>query len=108
MHRQVQQEQVATWLDADWLYNRLNGPPILVLHPHSALDPESEQHIQEALDRASRHRTTVTIAHRLSTIKNADIIAVVMNGVVAEQGSHSDLVGKDGIYARMWKAQTGE
>jgi ABC-type multidrug transport system fused ATPase/permease subunit len=72
------------------------------------LDPESEQHIQEALDRASQHRTTITIAHRLSTIKNADIIAVVVNGVVAEQGSHAELVAQSGLYSRMWKAQTGE
>ncbi|KAK7285015.1 hypothetical protein RJT34_19771 [Clitoria ternatea] len=73
----------------------------------SALDAESERSVQEALDRASSGKTTIIVAHRLSTIRNANMIAVIEDGKVAEQGSHSHLLKNhpDGIYARMIQLQ---
>ncbi|KAL2907003.1 ABC transporter B family member 11 [Bienertia sinuspersici] len=63
---------------------------------------ESERMVQEALDQVMVNRTTIVIAHRLSTIKNADVIAVVKNGVIAEKGKHETLIQiKDGIYASL-------
>ena len=67
----------------------------------SALDTESERIVQEALDRAREGRTTIVIAHRLSTIYNSDAIAVISNGVVAEIGTHSELLQQRGIYYRL-------
>ncbi|KAF5953881.1 hypothetical protein HYC85_006737 [Camellia sinensis] len=73
----------------------------------SALDAESERSVQEALDRACSGKTTIVVAHRLSTIRNAHVIAVIDDGKVAEQGSHSHLLKNypDGIYARMIQLQ---
>ncbi|ESW34768.1 hypothetical protein PHAVU_001G179300 [Phaseolus vulgaris] len=73
----------------------------------SALDAESERSVQEALDRASSGKTTIIVAHRLSTIRNAHLIAVIDDGKVAEQGSHSQLLKNhpDGIYSRMIQLQ---
>ncbi|XP_047156326.1 ABC transporter B family member 1 [Vigna umbellata] len=73
----------------------------------SALDAESERSVQEALDRACAGKTTIIVAHRLSTIRNANLIAVMDDGKVAEQGSHSQLLKNypDGIYARMIQLQ---
>lgn len=73
----------------------------------SALDAESESCIQEALERACAGKTTIVVAHRLSTIRNAHVIAVLDDGKVAEQGSHSHLMKNhpDGIYARMIQLQ---
>ncbi|KAE9621806.1 putative xenobiotic-transporting ATPase [Lupinus albus] len=73
----------------------------------SALDAESERSVQEALGRASSGKTTIIVAHRLSTIRNANIIVVIDDGKVAEQGSHSHLLKNypDGIYARMIQLQ---
>lgn len=73
----------------------------------SALDAESERSVQEALDRASTGKTTIIVAHRLSTIRNANVIAVIDDGKVAEQGSHSQLMKnhQDGMYARMIQLQ---
>ncbi|KAH1227696.1 ABC transporter B family member 1 [Glycine max] len=73
----------------------------------SALDAESERSVQEALDRACSGKTTIIVAHRLSTIRNANLIAVIDDGKVAEQGSHSLLLKNypDGIYARMIQLQ---
>lgn len=83
----------------------LKNPKILLLdEATSALDSESEKVVQEALDTimAERRTTTVVIAHRMSTVKNADLIAVVKNGVVAEKGKHQELMNiKDGIYASL-------
>ncbi|KAL7265044.1 hypothetical protein ACSBR1_002906 [Camellia fascicularis] len=73
----------------------------------SALDAESERSVQEALERACSGKTTIVVAHRLSTIRNAHVIAVIDDGKVAEQGSHSNLLKNypDGIYARMIQLQ---
>ncbi|XP_073301222.1 ABC transporter B family member 11-like isoform X2 [Primulina huaijiensis] len=81
----------------------LKGPRILLLdEATSALDAESERVVQDALDRVILNRTTIIVAHRLSTITNADVIAVVNNGVIAEEGKHEDLIHKkDGIYASL-------
>ena len=65
-------------------------------------DPENEVLIQRAFSRLLRGRTVIMIAHRLSTVVNADRIVVLDRGRVVEQGSHTELVSKDGLYARMW------
>ncbi|MCS0494535.1 ABC transporter ATP-binding protein/permease [Ancylobacter sp. MQZ15Z-1] len=84
----------------------LKDPPILILdEATSALDSETERQIQESLAALSVGRTTLVIAHRLSTVRNADRIVVVTRDGVAEQGAHEELIGADGIYARMISAQ---
>ncbi|KAK4419246.1 ABC transporter B family member 1 [Sesamum alatum] len=86
----------------------LRKPDIMLLdEATSALDAESERCIQEALERACAGKTTIVVAHRLSTIRNAHVIAVLDDGKVAEQGSHSHLLKNypDGIYARMIQLQ---
>jgi ABC-type multidrug transport system fused ATPase/permease subunit len=62
------------------------------------LDTESEKVVQEALDRVMKGRTTLVIAHRLSTIRNADVIAVISEGKVAESGNHEELLKLGGLY----------
>lgn len=81
----------------------IKSPKILLLdEATSALDSESERVVQDALDRVMVSRTTVVVAHRLSTIKNADLIAVVKNGVIVEKGRHDTLIHKtDGFYASL-------
>jgi len=69
------------------------------------LDTLTENSVQEALDRLGTERTVLVIAHRLGTIRNADNIIVLKDGVVAEQGTHDQLVDKNGIYAEMWAMQ---
>jgi ATP-binding cassette subfamily B protein len=84
----------------------LKGPPILLLdEATSALDSHTERDIQDALDRVSRGRTTLVIAHRLSTIVGADEIIVLDQGVIAERGTHHQLLLKGGLYAGMWNRQ---
>ncbi|MDJ1159866.1 ABC transporter ATP-binding protein/permease [Chelatococcus sp. SYSU_G07232] len=84
----------------------LKGPPILVLdEATSALDSFTEREIQDALDRVSRGRTTLVIAHRLSTVVGADEIIVLDRGVIAERGTHVELLAQRGIYAAMWDRQ---
>jgi len=84
----------------------LKNPPILILdEATSALDNTTEILIQEALDELCKGRTTLVVAHRLSTIKNADEIAVVAEGKIAEQGTHDDLVAKGGIYSDLYRLQ---
>ncbi len=87
----------------------LRDAPVLLLdEATSALDAESEAVVQEALDRLSKGRTTLVIAHRLSTIRAADKIVVMDRGRVVEEGSHSDLLAKSGVYAGLHALQFSE
>ncbi|MBR1590596.1 MAG: ABC transporter ATP-binding protein [Acidaminococcaceae bacterium] len=82
----------------------LKNPPVLVLdEATSALDTATEKLVQESLERLSANRTTITIAHRLSTIINSDRIFVLQNGIVAETGTHLELMEKNGIYKRLYE-----
>lgn len=84
----------------------LKAPPILILdEATSALDSVTEARIQGAFDRLARDRTTLIIAHRLSTIRSAGRILVIQDGVVAEQGSHQELLAKNGVYATLYRTQ---
>ena len=84
----------------------LKGPPILILdEATSALDSKTEEDIKSALDVVSANRTTLVIAHRLSTVVNADEIIVLRDGQIAERGTHSGLLARQGLYAQMWSRQ---
>ena len=84
----------------------LKGPPILLLdEATSALDSFTEREIQAALERVSKGRTTIIIAHRLSTVVHADEILVLDKGVIAERGTHDELLALGGIYAGLWSRQ---
>ncbi len=86
----------------------IKDAPILVLdEATSALDSESEKLIQAALWELMQDRTAIVIAHRLSTIQKMDRIIVLEDGQIAEQGSHSELLQKNGIYAKLWSHQSG-
>ena len=85
----------------------LKNPPILILdEATSALDTESERLVQDALERLMKTRTTVAIAHRLSTIKSADIIYVIHEGEIVEQGTHDELLAMNGYYKKLNDMQT--
>ena len=84
----------------------LKNPPVLILdEATSALDTVTEQRIQASLDRLSEGRTSIVIAHRLSTIRNADAIAVIEHGRIAEYGTHESLMNKNGIYSKLYEVQ---
>lgn len=84
----------------------LKNPPILILdEATSALDTESEKQVQEALDNLMKNRTTLVVAHRLSTIKNADVICVMQDGRIVEQGTHEELYAMNGYYTKLWQMQ---
>ena len=85
----------------------LKNPDFLILdEATSALDTESEKLVQEALTALLKGRTSIIIAHRLSTIHNADKIIVIDEGRIAEQGTHSELIDKGGIYAKLIEMQS--
>ncbi|CDN14562.1 ABC transporter, transmembrane region:ABC transporter [Richelia intracellularis] len=86
----------------------LKNPPILVLdEATSAVDNETEAAIQRSVERITVNRTTIAIAHRLSTISNADCIYVMELGQLVESGTHEHLLQLDGIYANLWRVQSG-
>jgi ATP-binding cassette subfamily B protein len=86
----------------------LKDPPILILdEATSAVDNETEAAIQRSLERITVNRTTIAIAHRLSTVRNADCIYVMEQGRLVEQGRHEQLLEQQGIYASLWRVQTG-
>jgi ABC-type multidrug transport system fused ATPase/permease subunit len=83
--------------------------PILILdEPTAALDTESEQLVVEALERLMKGRTVITIAHRLSTIRDADNIIVLKDGMIAENGTHEQLLALGGVYAGLHRIQYEE
>ncbi len=85
----------------------LANPPIMLLdEATSALDTESEKLVQEALNNLMKNRTSLIIAHRLSTIQNADIIIVLENGRIVEQGNHQQLLEANGVYRKLIDMQT--
>jgi len=87
----------------------LKDPPILILdEATSSLDAESESLVQDALERLMTDRTSLVIAHRLSTVKNADRVVVLDGGIVAESGTHDDLMAVDGLYRRLVSRQLVE
>ena len=86
----------------------LKDPPILVLdEATSAVDNETEAAIQKSLAKITQNRTTIAIAHRLSTIRQADCIYVMEAGQIVEQGTHGELLARNGRYAKLWRVQSG-
>jgi ATP-binding cassette subfamily B protein len=86
----------------------LKDPPILILdEATSAVDNETEAAIQKSLAMITQNRTTIAIAHRLSTIRHSHCIYVMDSGQIVEQGKHEDLLALDGIYASLWRVQSG-
>lgn len=86
----------------------LKNPPILILdEATSALDNESEKMVSRSLDKLAVGRTTLTIAHRLSTIRGADRILVLSGNRIEEEGSHGELMAKEGIYYHLYMSANG-
>ena len=86
----------------------IKNAPILILdEATSALDSESEKLIQDALWKLMKDKTTIVIAHRLSTIQRMDRIIVLEDGKIVEEGSHKQLLAQKGVYADLWKHQSG-
>ena len=84
----------------------LKNPKIFIFdEATSALDSKTEKSIEKSLKKLSNKNSTLVIAHRLSTIIDADKIIVLENGIIAEQGSHKELIKKNGLYAEMWLRQ---
>lgn len=87
----------------------LKNPPIMILdEATSALDTESERLVQDALENMMKNRTSIVIAHRLSTIQNADLIVVMQKGEIVEQGTHAELLAKNGAYSKLVAMQSFE
>jgi subfamily B ATP-binding cassette protein MsbA len=87
----------------------LKNSPVLILdEATSSLDTESEREVQVAIDNLMRGRTTLVVAHRLSTIQNADRICVLAGGRIVEEGTHEELLSKEGEYSRLYTLQFRE
>ncbi len=87
----------------------LRRPPLLILdEATSAVDTRTEEVIQRNLNQFKDGRMTVAVAHRLSTIRDANLILVLVEGVVVERGTHDDLITQEGVYADLWAVQTGD
>ena len=85
----------------------LKNPPIMILdEATSALDTESEKAVQDALEKLMKNRTSIVIAHRLSTIQKADLIVVMQKGKIVEQGTHEELIAKNGTYNKLVNMQS--
>jgi ATP-binding cassette, subfamily B, bacterial MsbA len=85
----------------------LKNPPILILdEATSSLDTESERLVQDALTKLMQSRTTIVIAHRLSTIQHADQILVLQRGDIIENGTHTELLAKNGVYKKLYDLQS--
>ncbi len=85
----------------------LKNPPIMILdEATSSLDTESERLVQEAIENLMKNRTSIVIAHRLSTVRNADLICVLHEGEIVEQGKHDELIRLNGIYTKLYNLQT--
>ena len=81
-------------------------PPMLILdEATSSIDTRTEIRVQSAFEKMMQGRTSFIVAHRLSTIRNADVILVMNNGQIIEQGNHSELMAKDGFYAQMYNSR---
>jgi len=88
---------------------QLASPECLILdEATSAVDPQTERIIAEALGRLSRGRTTLSIAHRLSTAESADSVLVFDRGKIVERGAHSELIERGGVYAALYRSWLGE
>jgi subfamily B ATP-binding cassette protein MsbA len=99
-------EEAAQLANANEFISRIRNTPLLILdEPTAALDTESERLVIEALERLMKGRTVITIAHRLSTIRDADKIIVLKAGMVAEQGTHEELLALGGVYAALHHTQ---
>jgi ATP-binding cassette subfamily B protein len=82
--------------------------PILILdEATSSLDSVTERYIQDSLEKLMQNRTTIVIAHRLSTLSRMDRILVLNRGKIVEEGTHASLLGRGGLYAKMWNMQVG-
>ena len=82
-----------------------DAPVILLDEATASLDPENEVEVQKAIDSLIKGRTVIAIAHRLKTIKDADRIIVLDNGRIKEEGTHDELIRKEGLYAHLWNIQ---
>ena len=82
-----------------------NSPMLILDEATSSVDTRTEAITQRAMDQLTEHRTSFVIAHRLSTIRNADMILVLKNGDIVEQGNHEELLAKGGFYAELYNSQ---
>ena len=84
----------------------LKNPPVIIFdEATSALDNESEKAVQDSLEKLTNNRTTLVIAHRLSTVRNAQRIVVLTDNGIDEQGTHEELIARDGSYANLYNVQ---